>query len=173
MQKKSSSLEIAAVVVVAVLLLGLIFTVGSLLMPKSTLQVVVQGSQSTNVIAPSTTQIAASPTHPTATNTREPTNTPVPPTNTREPTNTPEPTIDLPIEPEISDITLAQYNQLRDGMSYAKVVKILGRGGGEVSSNAIGGIRTVMYQWTNSGYSNMNAMFQNDKLVMKAQFGLE
>ena len=58
-------------------------------------------------------------------------------------------------------------------MSYAKVVKILGRGGGEVSSNAIGGIRTVMYQWTNSGYSNMNAMFQNDKLVMKAQFGLE
>jgi hypothetical protein len=30
-----------------------------------------------------------------------------------------------------------------------------------------------MYQWSNtSGFANMNAMFQNDALVTKAQFGL-
>ncbi len=34
------------------------------------------------------------------------------------------------------------------------------------------GIKTVMHQWMNSDGSNMNAMFQNDKLVQKAQFGL-
>ena len=30
-----------------------------------------------------------------------------------------------------------------------------------------------MYMWQNSDGSNMNAMFQNDKLVNKAQFGLK
>jgi hypothetical protein len=34
-------------------------------------------------------------------------------------------------------------------------------------------IDTVMYQWVNSNGSNMNAMFQNDKLNQKAQFGLK
>jgi len=30
-----------------------------------------------------------------------------------------------------------------------------------------------MYQWVNPGGSNMNAMFQNNKLIEKAQFGLQ
>lgn len=34
-------------------------------------------------------------------------------------------------------------------------------------------IETVMYQWVNRNGSNMNAMFQNNKLVQKAQFGLK
>ena len=35
------------------------------------------------------------------------------------------------------------------------------------------GVSSVMYQWVNADGSNMNAMFQNDRLVSKAQMGLE
>jgi len=35
-----------------------------------------------------------------------------------------------------------------------------------------GEIVTVMYQWQNRDGSNMNAMFQNDSLMCKAQYGL-
>lgn len=33
-------------------------------------------------------------------------------------------------------------------------------------------VDAVMYQWVNSNGSNMNTMFQNDRLIQKAQFGL-
>jgi hypothetical protein len=58
-------------------------------------------------------------------------------------------------------------------MSYAEAVRILGKEGTEVSRNELAGIVTVMYQWESRfGVANMNAMFQDDKLVQKAQFGL-
>lgn len=70
-------------------------------------------------------------------------------------------------------ITMAAYNQLKSGMSYEQAVDVLGRQGVEVSSSDVAGYRTVMYIWTNDGtIGNMNAMFQNGKLVQKAQFGL-
>ncbi len=70
-------------------------------------------------------------------------------------------------------VTLAGYNHIKTGMTYAQVVKILGEDGVELSSNDIGGYRTVMYQWKGEdGISNMNAMFQNGRLISKAQFGL-
>jgi len=59
------------------------------------------------------------------------------------------------------------------------VMEILEMQGEEMSSNRIEGVpgvmesvTTVMYSWANSDASNMNAMFQNDKLMQKAQFGL-
>lgn len=70
-------------------------------------------------------------------------------------------------------VTMAQYNQLSDGMSYEQAVKILGSKGQEMSRNNLAGITTVMYMWEGrSAGANMNAMFQNGKLVQKAQFGL-
>ena len=71
-------------------------------------------------------------------------------------------------------VTMAEFQKLKNGMSYAEAVKIIGFAGTEMSSGDIGGIRSGMYSWTNpNGMSNMNAMFQNDKLTMKAQFGLK
>lgn len=71
-------------------------------------------------------------------------------------------------------ITMNKYNALRTGMSYREVATALGSEGKEMSSNEISGVKTVMYQWdSNSLGANMNAMFQNDKLVSKAQFGLK
>lgn len=69
-------------------------------------------------------------------------------------------------------VTLAEFSALRDGMSYSEAAQLIGAPGTEMSRSSVGGTTTVMYSWTNSGGSNMNAMFQNDKLVNKAQFGL-
>jgi hypothetical protein len=52
---------------------------------------------------------------------------------------------------------------------------IIGCAGEEVSRVSIGGRETVMVSWTGNGgfMSNMNATFDNDHLVAKAQLGLE
>jgi hypothetical protein len=69
-------------------------------------------------------------------------------------------------------ITLAAYMQIQNGMSYEQVKEIIGTDGEEISRSNIAGYSTVMYSWKNWNGSNMNAMFQNDLLVTKAQFGL-
>jgi hypothetical protein len=71
-----------------------------------------------------------------------------------------------------SGVTRTQYTQLREGMDYAEVVGLIGLGT-EISRSDLAGIVTVMYQWDGNGMgANMNAMFQNGKLVSKAQSGL-
>jgi hypothetical protein len=70
-------------------------------------------------------------------------------------------------------VTAEGYANLRTGDSYANAVSKLGCSGTEISSSEIAGTRTIMYQWWGVGVgANMNAMFQNDELVTKAQFGL-
>lgn len=69
-------------------------------------------------------------------------------------------------------VTLAEYEQVREGMTYEQVRDIIGASGQELSRSDIAGYTTVMYSWSNSNGSNMNAMFQNGRLVNKAQFGL-
>ncbi len=72
-------------------------------------------------------------------------------------------------------VTMENYNRLKTGMTYVQVVQILGKEGEELSSNEIGGYKTVMYKWDgDAGWgANMNAMFQNGKLNSKSQFGLK
>jgi hypothetical protein len=71
-------------------------------------------------------------------------------------------------------VTMANYNLLKTGMKYSKVVEILGKEGSEMSSSELGGIKTIMYKWDGDGFgANMNIMVQNDKLISKAQFGLK
>ena len=69
--------------------------------------------------------------------------------------------------------TRSKYDRVGDGMSYAEVVAIIGEQGEELSRSDAGGLTTVMYAWGNANGSNMTAMFQGDRLVNKAQFGLE
>jgi hypothetical protein len=93
------------------------------------------------------------------------------PTQQRSPSRT----TSTPSTPSFTPgVTIANYNRLKTGMTYAQVVEILGKEGTELSSNDIGGIKTVMYQWEGEGFgANMNAMFQNGKMIQKAQFGLK
>jgi hypothetical protein len=71
--------------------------------------------------------------------------------------------------------SLSGYLSLREGMTYAQAVSALGSSGQEISRSNLAGFTTVMYQWTvdDGSGANMNAMFQNDRLVTKAQFGLK
>lgn len=78
--------------------------------------------------------------------------------------------------------TLSAFNQLQNGMSYAEACRIIGSEGTVMSSSHIDGIPnvmpptdTIMYTWEGAGGwgSNMNAMFQNDRLITKAQLGLQ
>ena len=71
--------------------------------------------------------------------------------------------------------TLSEFQQLHDGMTYQQACEIIGSQGTVISESSSGGYHIVMYQWEGQGQlgANMNAMFQNDQLVQKAQFGLE
>ncbi len=64
-------------------------------------------------------------------------------------------------------------------MSYWEVRGIIDSAGTELSHSNIDGIpgvmesiETIAYSWSNPDGSNMLAMFQNDKLIQKSQFGL-
>jgi len=77
-------------------------------------------------------------------------------------------------------VSKAKYNAIQSGMSYNEVVEIIGKQGDENASSVVPGvsgvmpsINTQMYSWINWDGSNMNAMFQNGKLINKAQFGLK
>jgi hypothetical protein len=73
---------------------------------------------------------------------------------------------------ERSGLTMANYLRISEGMSYQEVVAIIGEPGKEMSSSNVAGYHTVMYGWNAWTGAGMNAMFQNGKLVTKAQFGL-
>jgi hypothetical protein len=71
-------------------------------------------------------------------------------------------------------ISFAKFSQLQSGMSYHAVEEILGCPGREMSRSDIAGYSTVMLAWDGAGMfgANMNATFQNNSLISKAQFGL-
>lgn len=69
-------------------------------------------------------------------------------------------------------ITLEQFNNIKEGMSYEEVVGIIGEG--EIlSETKIFDITSIMYQWINKDGSNMNAIFQENGLMSKSQFNLK
>lgn len=72
-------------------------------------------------------------------------------------------------------MSAAEFAALKTGMSLAEAVAIIGSEGELMSENEMAGTRTVMIQWEGEGGfgANANAMFQNDKLIQKSQFGLE
>lgn len=104
-------------------------------------------------------------------------------TTTQQPRSEPIATIKqsrpsfTPTPPKPEGITLAKFNQLREGMTYDQVVQVLGAEGTIMSENAFGQgqfrIHTVMYMWDGPGFmANMNCMFQNDRLMSRSQLGL-
>lgn len=74
-------------------------------------------------------------------------------------------------------ISKDEFDQIKSGMSYEEVTKIIG-GDGEVlseSGNKGEQYHTVIYQYEGEGGfgANANLTFQGNKLQNKAQFGLE
>lgn len=74
-------------------------------------------------------------------------------------------------------VTKAQFESIKNGMTYKEVVKIIGGEGELISESGASGdeLHTVMYMYNGKGSTGANAnfMFQDDKLVNKAQVGLK
>lgn len=69
-------------------------------------------------------------------------------------------------------VTFAEFTQLQHGMTYEEVTAIIGAQGTLDSSMRIGEIFAKMYSWENDDYSSMSAVFHNNSMVVKTQFGL-
>lgn len=72
-------------------------------------------------------------------------------------------------------ISALEFAQLRNGMTYDEAQAVVGSSGELVTDSEIAGIRTFAVKWDGErGFgANANVMFQNGKLVMKAQAGLQ
>lgn len=70
------------------------------------------------------------------------------------------------------EITAAKFKKIKQGMSYKKVVKVIGSEGEEQSSSSVAGEEAVVYQWTSDSFGIASVTFENDKVVSKAQIGL-
>lgn len=72
-----------------------------------------------------------------------------------------------------SKITMANFSRVKPGMTPDEVFDILGKANAEVAADSsIAGIRTQMVVWKTPYGPNCNVMFQNGRVVSKAQFGL-
>lgn len=72
-----------------------------------------------------------------------------------------------------NSITMAKYNQIKNGMKHSEVVEILGEEGTEMSNSEIGKYKTVTYKWEGENFSYIILTFQNDKLMFKSQANLK
>ena len=73
-------------------------------------------------------------------------------------------------------VTMANFNRLQNGMTYAQVVQILGKEGEQQSVMESGGVKIVMYKWDadrDGSGATMSAFFKNGKLDSKLQFALK
>lgn len=71
------------------------------------------------------------------------------------------------------ELTMDKYRQLRDGMDRSEVESILGGKGTEISRSTGGGMRFSVNKWEGADYKSIILSFRNDKIMTKAQVGLD
>lgn len=69
-------------------------------------------------------------------------------------------------------VTVAQYAQVKTGMTRAKVAEIMGSDGNEMGSSEVAGMETTMVVWSNPNLSNVTITFANGKVMSKAKLNL-
>lgn len=81
------------------------------------------------------------------------------------------------VDTNAGKMTKAKFDEIQNGMTYEEVTKIIGGEGEVLSESGQKGqqFHTIMYQYEGVGNlgANSNLMFQEGKLVNKAQFGLK
>lgn len=71
-------------------------------------------------------------------------------------------------------VTLSQYNQIEEGMTYEKVVEIFGGEGEVVSEGSLADAASAVYIWKGGdGISNATITFYNNAVFSKAETGLQ
>ena len=99
-----------------------------------------------------------------------PSSTPYVANTSSSPTST---TSSSPSTSSSSGLTLAKYNQIKDGMSLKEVNDLLGKEGQESSSTKVGSSRIATYKWQGNDYEYIFCNFTNDKLTFKSQANLK
>lgn len=66
-------------------------------------------------------------------------------------------------------VTLAEYEQIRPGLSQVQVRSLLGRSGREVGRIAAPDALTTLYIWQNPDGSHLSVTFRDEIVVTKAQ----
>lgn len=69
--------------------------------------------------------------------------------------------------------TAAKFKQIKHGMSYKQVKKIMGSEGDEQASSSVADNEATVYQWTTDDFGVVSVTFENDKVVNKAQISLD
>lgn len=71
-------------------------------------------------------------------------------------------------------VTLKEYEAVATGMTRGQVADIYGCAGTEISRVSAGGVESIMVSWpAGGGFGSTDATFDNDRLIGKAQLGLE
>jgi len=93
--------------------------------------------------------------------------------NTASPADKTAPPARVVPDTNATRITFAQFNELKEGMSYKEVVEIIGGEGRMFSVSSEPG--KTEYRWEGRGRPGANAdiTFQEDRLINKVQFGLQ
>jgi len=98
-------------------------------------------------------------------------------TTKETPTPTSPTTTTAPVSKNKPTMTKAEFDQIKDGMSYEEVAAIVGGPGELQAESGTPGdqFHTVSYKFDGEGSMGANAqlMFQGGKLNMKAQMGLK
>ena len=90
---------------------------------------------------------------------------------TTDATKTSEATTAKATEADVAGkVSYENFMSIEMGSKLSDIEAILGPGS-EMSSSEAGGIKTVMYQWSDSGLNNIVLTIQNDELTGKAQAG--
>lgn len=75
---------------------------------------------------------------------------------------------------EGNQITLSQYQQIKEGMTYQEVTDIVGSKGTLTSDSSVDGEKIEMYTWVGKdSYAVAEICFQNGKVISMTQFGLK
>ena len=69
-------------------------------------------------------------------------------------------------------ITYENFLNIKMGQSYEEVVALLGEGK-EISSSKVSSTKPTVYDWKETGISDMNITIQNNVVIAKSQLGLE
>jgi hypothetical protein len=72
-----------------------------------------------------------------------------------------------------ADLTMAKYDQLQTGLSYAEAVKIIGSEGSQTSSSSSGSFKTTTYRWEGDKNARIYVIFKDDKIQSKSQSNLK
>jgi outer membrane protein assembly factor BamE (lipoprotein component of BamABCDE complex) len=71
-----------------------------------------------------------------------------------------------------ANLSIANFNKLKIGMSYDEVKGIMGSDGNETASSKSGSRTSKSIKWEGDKFARVNVRFTNDKLVYRSQSGL-